>query len=89
MIKIRTCIACKSKFHKTNLIRIVEKESVALIDIKQNLNKRGVYLCSKKECIDKLINNKSLAKILKIKVDEESFKNLLKKHKEEIFKEET
>lgn len=84
MIKIRTCIACRNKFVKDNLIKVISKEGIAVIDDKQKLSKRGIYLCKNKECIDKVLNNKKIFKNLKLQIDEVSFKELLISLKEDM-----
>ena len=76
---IRTCIVCKSKDEKKNLIRIVANDdSSAIYDKTSKINKRGIYICNKKECIEGLLRLKNFSKINKINVDEESIKELVK-----------
>ena len=38
MIKERTCIACRRKNHKSELLRIVNQNGLALLDDKQTIN---------------------------------------------------
>jgi predicted RNA-binding protein YlxR (DUF448 family) len=53
MKNIRTCIACRAKKEKYELLRIVSKERTATLDKTYKENARGVYLC--KEEADSLI----------------------------------
>ncbi len=78
MIKIRTCIACRCKTSKENLLRIVAKNNIAVLDKEQNMNTRGMYICNSSNCINKLLSAKNISKCIKIKVDTESVKELLK-----------
>lgn len=50
----RTCVICRSKRYKSELIRFVFFGKNVVIDIKQHLNKRGYYVCSQNECLQKL-----------------------------------
>lgn len=79
MKEIRTCIACRTKNKKNELIRIVSKDSIPMIDEHQNINSRGIYLCKSKICIDKCLKTLEKGKLnTKIDIDKESLKNVLK-----------
>lgn len=47
----RMCVACRRMYPKRELIRIVKTENRVVIDEKQNLLMRGIYLCRNEECI--------------------------------------
>ena len=87
MIPIRCCIACKTRKHKEDFIRIVaDKEKNAIIDTNQNINSRGIYICKDKKCINNL--QKAILKnrvTLKINVDLDSILEVLKELGEEIW----
>ncbi|MGN1012658.1 MAG: YlxR family protein [Clostridia bacterium] len=87
MIPIRCCIACKTRKNKEDFIRIVaDKEKNAIIDINQNINSRGIYICKDKKCINNL--QKAILKNrvnLKINVDLDSILGVLKELGEEIW----
>ena len=74
---IRTCIACRKKDDKKNLIRIISENGEAVIDKIQKANTRGIYICNNKECIEKLLKVKNINKIIKINVSEDDLKKLL------------
>lgn len=78
MQEIRTCIACRTKDIKANLIRIVAVDGIASVDETKKANTRGMYLCNNKECIKKIEKSKSASKLIKIKTTEESFRSLIK-----------
>ena len=78
MKNIRTCIACRAKRQKEELLRIVAKENVAVIDEAQKENTRGMYICKDKSCINKLLKVKDITKCVKIKATGDSIKELLK-----------
>ena len=75
---IRTCISCRTKKEKKELLRIVSVEGKALIDKEQNKNTRGIYICNNTDCINKLLKGKDISKCIKIKLDASNVKDLLK-----------
>ena len=69
----RTCIGCKKKDNKQNLIRIATiKENGLTIDINQKAGGRGAYICKNEECLTRALKNKSL----KLNIDEENSNKL-------------
>ncbi len=78
MKNIRTCIACRTKKEKSELLRIIAKDNIAVIDEMQKQNTRGMYICDNKNCINKLLKVKDITKCIKIQATSESIKELLK-----------
>lgn len=78
MKNIRTCIACRTKKPKEELLRIVADGSTAVLDNTKKANTRGMYICRNKECINKLLKAKDITKCVKINVAGDSVKELLK-----------
>lgn len=80
----RTCVICKEKKDKKDLFRIVEKEEGKYtLDIKQNAQQRGAYVCKTHDCIKRLSKHK------KIKMDIDdlfTMLNLLKKETKDYLK---
>ena len=50
----RTCVICKKKNEKSNLIRFVIKNNLIVFDYKQRMQNRGYYCCRTTNCKDKL-----------------------------------
>ena len=73
----RTCIACRNKNNKSNLLRIVSVENEPILDTTHKINSRGVYICNNIECIQKILKMKNPSKILKIDVDKYKFIELI------------
>lgn len=74
----RTCIACKKKGQKEEFIRIVADENGDnIIDYDQKINARGVYICNKRECFERILKMKDISKILKIKTTKDKFINVI------------
>ncbi len=57
---IRTCIVSKTKNNKYDMIRLIVKNNVLIIDNEYKLEGRGYYLLKDKTIIDKVLNNKQL-----------------------------
>ena len=73
----RTCIGCKVKKDKKDLIRIVKnKENEISIDKTKKQEGRGAYICDDINCLEKLIKNKRLEKIFEMKISKEIYENL-------------
>ena len=53
----RTCMACRCKFEKGNLLRIVKEPNGKIsIDESHKVNGRGMYICKNKESIPLLLS---------------------------------
>ncbi len=63
---VRTCIVCKEKYPKSQLLRFVfNDQNKPMIDLTQKYNARGYYLCRKKTCIAKAREYDILSKVWK------------------------
>lgn len=66
MKPIRSCIICRKKACKGELLRIVFCDGIAKLDVNKKINARGIYLCKDKKCLDKarnlLLKNKLILK---------------------------
>ena len=75
----RTCIGCKQKKDKKDLIRIVKNKNGEInVDSKGKLDGRGTYICKNEECLNKAIKNKRMSKIFEMEIDESIYENLRK-----------
>ena len=73
----RTCIGCKEKKDKKDLIRIVKNKNGEIsIDKTGKQEGRGAYICNKVECLDKVIKSKRLEKVLETKISSEIYEDL-------------
>ena len=78
MSKTRMCISCRVRKNKEELLRIVSKNKMPMIDVSQKENTRGMYICNNNECINRLLKSKDISKCVKIDVNKEELKELLK-----------
>lgn len=73
----RTCIGCKEKKDKKDLIRIVkDKEGNITVDRTGKANGRGAYICDDVTCLDKAIKSKSLQRSFETEITNELYENL-------------
>lgn len=73
----RTCIGCREKKDKKDLIRIVkDKEGNISIDKTGKANGRGAYICDDVTCLEKAIKSKSLQRTFETEITEELYENL-------------
>ena len=73
----RTCISCREKKYKQELIRIVKnKEGDIKVDLKQKLEGRGAYICKKDACFDKMQKANRLKSVFKTSVDNKKYEEL-------------
>lgn len=76
-VPLRTCMGCNQKKPKKELIRIVKnKEQGISIDKTGKMEGRGAYICDTIECLEKVIKNKRLEKVLETKISDEIYNNL-------------
>ena len=67
----RTCIGCKEKKDKKDLIRIVkDKEGNITLDKTGRSNGRGAYICDNIQCLEKAIKTKALARTFEMEIEE-------------------
>lgn len=73
----RSCVVCKSKKDKNELIRIVKNQTnEIIIDESGKKPGKGAYICDSIECIEKGTKSNSLKKALEIDVPEEIYEKL-------------
>lgn len=77
MKEIRSCIICKKKKNKHDLIRIVALDGEAKIDINQNISSRGIYICDDISCLERMQKARGLGKLVKINITEEKLKKII------------
>lgn len=75
----RTCLGCRKKITKNQLIRIVKTpENKFVIDSTGKINGRGAYICKNEECVKKCIKTKALNRNFKTTIENDVYDKLLK-----------
>lgn len=74
----RMCVGCRNMLPKNELIRLVCTEDSIVVDKKQKVQARGVYLCRKEECIALAKKKKALSRSFKRNVPDSRYDELIK-----------
>ena len=66
-IPIRTCVSCKNKMAKKDLMRLVlNGKDRIVIDSDGKRKGRGAYICNKESCVKKLSANRKLNRVFRV-----------------------
>ena len=73
----RTCVVCRTKKDKSELIRIVKnKDESVHVDKTGKMNGRGCYVCSSSECLEKMYKVRALNRAFKTNFCEEMYERI-------------
>lgn len=76
-IPVRSCIVCRARHNKADLIRIVRGEDGrARIDEKKVMQSRGAYICPEEGCITRARKMKAFGRYFKCSVSDEIYDEL-------------
>lgn len=64
-VPMRTCVVCRDKDNKRQLIRLVRTDQGVVIDPTGKLHGRGAYLCDKPECWQRAATTDILGRALR------------------------
>ena len=70
-IPTRSCVVCRQKFDKRDLIRVVYTESGLVIDTTGKMNGRGAYLCHQTACWERATSTNLLDQALRTVLTDE------------------
>ena len=70
---LRMCVACRTMCEQETLIRIVNENGTAVLDMEKKRFGRGAYICKNPDCVKKARKRNILEKHLKCKVDDELY----------------
>ena len=63
------CAGCRGREHKADLLRIVARDGVGVVDPAQTEPGRGVYLHPSRDCLDRAIKRRSIGRSLRAEID--------------------
>ncbi|MFI1105998.1 MULTISPECIES: YlxR family protein [Streptomyces] len=63
----RTCVGCRERAAKTDLLRIVEVEGACVPDPRGTLPGRGAYVHPASVCLDLAVRRRALSRAFKVK----------------------
>jgi predicted RNA-binding protein YlxR (DUF448 family) len=64
-VPIRTCVVCREKAGKRELVRVVRTEAGVIVDPSGKVNGRGAYLCEREGCWERAVTSDVLNKALR------------------------
>ncbi len=81
MKETRTCMVCRQKNNKNQLIRIAkDKNCEAIYDKEKIKSGRGIYFCNNPKCLNMAIKNIGKNKFnIKSEINKQSLKEVLEK----------
>jgi uncharacterized protein len=63
------CAGCRGRADKADLLRIVARDGVGVVDPAQTEPGRGVYLHPSRDCLDRAMKRRSIARSLRAEID--------------------
>jgi predicted RNA-binding protein YlxR (DUF448 family) len=66
---IRMCAGCRGRANKADLLRIVARDGVGVVDPAQTEPGRGVYLHPSRDCLDRAMKRRSIGRSLRAEID--------------------
>lgn len=72
----RTCVGCRQKRLKKDLIRLVKKEQQITFDRDKKMGGRGAYICPQKKCLLAARAGSRLERALRTNLDKEKWSEL-------------
>lgn len=73
----RSCVVCRAKKDKNELIRMVRNKNNEInIDEKGKLEGKGAYICDSIDCFEKAKKTKALERALEVEIPNEIYENL-------------
>jgi uncharacterized protein len=66
---VRMCAGCRGREAKSDLLRIVARGGVGVVDPAQTEPGRGVYLHPSVDCLDQAIKRRSIGRLLRTEID--------------------
>ncbi len=66
---VRTCAGCRQRAAKTSLLRLVNRQGVAIPDPDQAAPGRGVYLHRDLVCLERAVKRRTLGRALRGEID--------------------
>ncbi|HWJ53580.1 MAG TPA: YlxR family protein [Propionibacteriaceae bacterium] len=66
---VRMCAGCRGRENKADLLRIVAREGIGVVDPAQTEPGRGVYLHPNRDCLDRAVKRRSIGRSLRAEID--------------------
>jgi predicted RNA-binding protein YlxR (DUF448 family) len=76
MYPVRTCVGCRQRGNRADLIRIVNNQGFLKVDPQKSLSGRGSWLHPSSKCLETAVERSAFARALKAKMDHEKIEEL-------------
>ena len=76
MYPVRTCVGCRQRGNRADLIRIVNNQGFLRDDTQKSLSGRGSWLHPSSKCLETAVERSAFARALKAKMDQEKIEEL-------------
>lgn len=78
MNPVRTCVGCRQRGNRSDLIRIANFQGNLSVDSEKKLPGRGSWLHQKTKCLETAVERKAFVRSFRGKVNEEQVTDLFK-----------
>ena len=76
MYPVRTCVGCRQRGNRADLIRIVNNQGFLKVDTQKSMSGRGSWLHPSSKCLETAVERSAFARALKAKMDHEEIEEL-------------
>ncbi|HWV49735.1 MAG TPA: YlxR family protein [Microbacterium sp.] len=66
MEPVRTCVGCRARASRSDLLRVVAQDGALIIDERAVLPGRGAWVHPEPECLDKALRRRAFARALRV-----------------------
>jgi predicted RNA-binding protein YlxR (DUF448 family) len=76
MYPVRTCVGCRQRGNRADLIRIINSQGFLKVDSEKSLSGRGSWLHPISKCLETAVERSAFGRALKAKMDHEQVEEL-------------
>ena len=76
MYPVRTCVGCRQRGNRADLIRIINNQGFLKVDSEKSLSGRGSWLHPSSKCLETAVERSAFGRALKAKMDHEQLEEL-------------
>ncbi|WP_460799500.1 YlxR family protein [Microbacterium sp. GXF0217] len=66
MDPVRTCVGCRARASRSDLLRVVAQDGALILDERAVLPGRGAWVHPEPECLDKALRRRAFARALRV-----------------------
>ncbi len=80
----RTCIGCRGVYRKELVVRLVASPEGVVVDYREKLPGRAVYVCPRRPCIEQALTRNNLSRGLKVSVKPPTLRDFMRQLEDAI-----